>query len=498
VGRIRRSQASLRGSLFGVVATLLVLVAASTTTAQRSNLPPRIGPPPPPDRELKPPPKHLDRLEAWIVAVGRHRLGQNDGDTRDIGRWPLSDLQGLWIDITSLAKVMRNPRAGDFSVAAADGRAAHIAYTGAEIRRFRVLACVAAGDADASTPATPPDRECIATMTDADLTPDLRSAARLFAAERVRRGDDNAILLRGAVLHADIAMLEPPVPAPLGSTLLPVAPRRVVFELLDGRPVSMTLSGVHWALAETALRFVKPANEEKPAPERDSVVRAWYQATTTWMQSQVQYDAEHLAEGRRLFPDDPTLLFLSGCEHEAYAAPFIQAGILGFSRSLQPPGSSASERRRAESFFRRALARRSHFAEARLHLGRVLAQLERPLEASREIRAALAGLEETPLLYHARLFLGEAEEQAGRFTEARESYELARTIAPDAQAPLLALSQLARRRDDYDAALKTMAALFEQRRSAGEPDPWQSYLNCQTRGSDDLIATVWQSIEGTR
>jgi hypothetical protein len=217
-------------------------------------------------------------------------------------------------------------------------------------------------------------------------------------------------------------MLEPSVPAPLGATLLPVGlgPRRIVVELVDGRPVSMTLSGVHWELAETALRFVKPAKEEKPAPERDTLVRAWYQATTSWMQSREQYDPYHLEEGRRLFPDDPTLLFLSGCQHEAYAVPFVQGGIQGFSRSIQPPGSPASERRQAESFFRRALARRPDFAEARLHLGRVLAQLEAAIggeqgDTSRAHRAR----SETPL-YHAQLFLGEAEEQAGRFTEARE------------------------------------------------------------------------------
>jgi hypothetical protein len=68
------------------------------------------------------PPERLDHLEGWIVALGRHRLGQSDDDSRDISRWTLTDLQGLWIDLSSLAQIMRNPRAGTFSLRTADGR----------------------------------------------------------------------------------------------------------------------------------------------------------------------------------------------------------------------------------------------------------------------------------------------------------------------------------------------------------------------------------------
>src|SRR5439155_24896510 len=120
-----------------------------------------------------------------------------------------------------------------------------------------------------------------------------------------------------------------------------------------------------------------------------------------------------LDRARAIFPDDAEILFLSGCQHETYAAPDVQSA---FQSAVIPTGvqmdvgSIRSELRQAETFFRRALAANRAMPEAHLRLGRVLSLLERQADAILELREAMASTEEVLLQYYAQLFLGAAEE----------------------------------------------------------------------------------------
>ena len=178
------------------------------------------------------------------------------------------------------------------------------------------------------------------------------------------------------------------------------------------------------------------------------MVRDWYRASAAWMQHIESHDTKHIDHGRDIFPADPDILFLSGALHETYARPAIQSAVRA---ATVPSGysidilSSRVELRRAESFFRGALAQAPDMAEAHLRLGRVLGLQGQHADAIVELRRAAALLgDHDELRYDGELFAGAEEEALGRYDAARDAYARAQSLFPGAQSPLIALSQLAR------------------------------------------------------
>jgi tetratricopeptide (TPR) repeat protein len=163
-------------------------------------------------------------------------------------------------------------------------------------------------------------------------------------------------------------------------------------------------------------------------------------------------------------------------------------------------GSERAELREAESFFQRALELSPDHAEGRMHHGRVLALLGRHAEAVIELRRAAPALSDPDLEYFARLFLGAEEETIGNRDAARTAYERAASLAPMAQSPLLALSQLARRSGDRPGALRAIDRLFAlsgTERSQND-DPWWWYYVSQARDADDRLAAVHEPFRAER
>src|SRR5215831_16453621 len=68
-------------------------------------------------------------------------------------------------------------------------------------------------------------------------------------------GDDNFFLHRGAMLHADIAMGDPPPLAPSTKTGSP-APQQMHMQLFDGRETEQGEVAIHWILARLLLDAV--------------------------------------------------------------------------------------------------------------------------------------------------------------------------------------------------------------------------------------------------
>jgi len=327
-------------------------------------------------------PDRLDRLEAWLKAIDRHDPGEIDDATNEVGQWTNDQLRGLWVDIGSLAALLRNLRLNQFAIRPdGQGKPTPVRYRSPLLERLKTLACAAAGQLA--------DRDCVEMHATQSLDDDLVLLAAHARAERDRTGDVNYVLKRAALLHADIAMLQPhalvePFSEPVrqGRTL---GPRSWRIDISDGRSLDVGLTAVHWDIARLALDHVRPPKSDKPAPERDAMVRAWYRATAAWMQFREDHDTLHLEHARQIFPDDAELQFLSGCQRETYASPAIQAAA----RSVTLPTgltvgieSERAELRQAEGFFRRAIALRPDIAEAHLHLGRVLALTGRHAEAA--------------------------------------------------------------------------------------------------------------------
>jgi hypothetical protein len=401
-----------------------------------------------------------------------HEPGAEDAPVMEVGLWSGSELPTLWVDWNVLLRLMRDPRPAAFSVQSpGQSKPQPIVYTNRQLHRLQVLACAAAGIVN--------ERACVELKAPFELDADLLRLAERARASRAG-GDDNYVLRRGALLHTDVAMLTTRPSGPIGAEGMP-GPQQITVWFSDGREKGLDHNASHWELARWLLDRVSPALG------RDSMVRTWYGATGAWMQSRDYHDLAHLRQARRLFPNDADILFLSGCEHEAFAGAGIQAARAaglpaGFRFEVR---SDRAELGEAERFFRRALSLNPGLTEARLRLGRVLLLRGRHKEAADELRQAYASVDDDLLRYYSALFLGAAEEALGNHERAAESYARAADLYPTAQSPHLALSALARRRGDREGALREIQRVFDLPATGPErQDPWWTYLVAQARNAD--------------
>jgi len=281
-----------------------------------------------------------------------------------------------------------------------------IPYTDAQLHRLKVLACVAGGMVT--------DPECVRVHADREIDPDLTSLAGRAEQSR-RRGDDNFVVKRGALLHADLGMVSAGSLRPIDAARADGSePLRI--HMVDGQQTAIGVGDLHWEIGRALLDRVRP--------EHDAMVNLWYRATATWMQRDGHYNPVHLEHARDMFPSDADLALLSGTQSEAYASPAMQAAARS---AVLPTGivveirGEGAELRAAETFLRRAVQLNPGLVEARVRLGHVLLARGRAQEAANELRAAVAADSEPLLQYYGRMFLGAADEALGHFTEARES-----------------------------------------------------------------------------
>jgi len=196
-----------------------------------------------------------------------------------------------------------------------------IRYTTAQLRRLRALACAAVGVVT--------DRHCLDSNASTSLDAALRRLSALAVAGRSRGDGDNYVLRRGALLHADVAMLvvRTPVEPVTTRTFPPLGPQRLKMEISDGQQTDFGQTAVHWEIARMVLDYVMPGGAGGPAPGRDGMVRQWYRATAAWMQQVEDHDTVHLDHAREIFPSDPDILFLSGAQRDTYASSHIQSAV---------------------------------------------------------------------------------------------------------------------------------------------------------------------------
>jgi tetratricopeptide (TPR) repeat protein len=281
----------------------------------------------------------------------------------------------------------------------------------------------------------------------------------------------NQVLLRGAALHADIARLIPE------DTVRRSPSQKTTYIARDGRWLGIRYVSMHWQLGRSLLDAVVPT------PANHAGVREWYVKTSADLLELRQLAAavDHYVRARQLFPSDPVILFASGALHERFASSALQAAaesVVESNRASAAVTTARGELGRAERFFRESLIARPHHIEARLRRGRVLDELGRHEEAVTELRRAIHDGASGALLYLAHLFLGRAEESLGRETTARQEFERASALYPNAQSPRLALSQIARRAGNRSAAQRELQAIAklpadDRRRE----DPWWLYYD---------------------
>ena len=403
------------------------------------------------------------RVERWLIAALSHQGGQRDDAVTEASRWSDAQLRALFVDEGALTQLMQNPLRGNVKITAAGGRQPP-AYSTWQLRRLRVLACAVSGELH---------RDACARLTAEDaIDPELKRLAKATGSGAA----GSVVLRRGAILHGDVAMLSPNSIDPLDGN-----PGRFRVQMNDGQATSFGNGGFHWVMARGLLDAVTPAPDE--------MVRQWYFATSLWMQGNQQHETDHIRHAVQMFPADPGLLFLGGCQMETYAGASIQSVVrsaaLPSGYSLDVP-SEAAALRDAEDFFRRALARNAEHGEARLRLGHVLLARGRPQQAADELRMVDTAGQPPVLQYFHAMFLGSAEEALGHLEAARTSYEQAAELFDGTQSPRLALSALAMRRGDRAGALASIQPLFANA-DVRPGDPWWDYYIAQARD----LATVF-------
>ena len=391
----------------------------------------------------------LPRLQAWLAAVNQHAAGKADAPLLAVWTWTQQQLEVLAPDVRALLQLV------------ATGNARGLAgFTPSEFKELQGLAV------------------------------------------QQMSGGANRIRKRGAMLHADIASLVPPVIEPIVATPPPTArgrstgPRRSSIQSSDGRFQSMRYPGVHWDFARSLLDGVTPD------PSRDETVQLWYRATSAWQIGQHNFtDAlPHLERARQVLPLDPRVFLASGGVAEMLATPRIQGMIR---TTALPAGvvidvpSERSNLRNAEAFYKRALELDPDLTEARIRLGRVLGLQGRHEEAIRELRRADSPDAGSLLQYCTALFLGADEEALGHIDRARDAFRTASALYPNAQSPYLALSRLAWRIGDRAGALGAIQPVLAL--SANEDaraDPWWQYFDGTGHDADALLDRLHRLFQG--
>lgn len=236
----------------------------------------------------------------------------------------------------------------------------------------------------------------------------------------------------------------------------------------------------------------------------------WYLAVMTSLQGLWELPtADRLARfGVEAAPDDPAMLLAAGSIKEA--------GAYADAHNHQPPpGSdrltgSAFHRERerramaslgierqlhdAASLFERALATPAAPIEARLRLGRVWSELDRPAEARRAFDQVLEAGPTVDERYLVHLFRGRAAEQEDDTAAATADYRRAVEIQPHSQAARVALAHALERSGQIGGLYLIHSMLGEPWPRDGWDDPWWTYYFGQFRAGRRLLDELRQRV----
>jgi tetratricopeptide (TPR) repeat protein len=381
----------------------------------------------------------LARLLGWLEGLQLHTPGCTDSPAVEIGRWPLRDLEALLRDVRELVTFLQR---------AQDERMERTGRGSAQRDQL------------------------IFFIYERRFT--LDELQREFYGGQLLRPND--VLLRGAVLHADIAMF---VPGEFGRYPL----------VQDGGRRGWRGGSWHWEVGRQLLDSIAPA------PSADAGALLWYRAVSAHLfrAGNLAELATHLSRARNVFPKSPDILFDSAYLHQELSSPPIQASaqqLRADSVSIAV-NSRRSELERAERFLRDALLLAPDDANARLRLGHTLGELGRHKEAATELRRAIDANPDGRELYLAALFLGREEEMLGRRHDAKHRYEQAADLFPSAQSPRLALSRLARHSGDRRGAQQSLRHLAPV--SGRDPsDPWWEFYESHQEDADSLVERMRQ------
>jgi hypothetical protein len=393
----------------------------------------------------------MELLEDWVRAVDRHTAGEKDAALAQAGAWTYDDLnmlRGYFEALIDLPITRNTPRGSPRAA-----RRSLISGNDLAVIRAR--------------------------------TKDLQL-----------RGDFDQFRKRAAMLHTDAALLmSSPVvvapPAPRARRRGEPAPA-VDVKSFDGRVENFEVANPHWQYAMDLL-------ESLPAkPQRDPVVAQWYRAIGAHFAYEHSFaDAlRHFDRARTIVPDDPGVLYGEACLQETLGAPpnqnFVRTTTLPNGLVILGVEQPAAHFKRAESLLKRALSAQPGFVDARLRLGRVLAELRQFEAALPHLQQVVAESRDPALIYYAHLFTGDAALALGRAEESRASYDHALDQYPRAQAARLGLGAALRTAGDRAAALDAVmeTLTFKPGIRDGDDDPWWEYYEGDAANVERLLVEL--------
>jgi tetratricopeptide (TPR) repeat protein len=387
-------------------------------------------------------------VRRWVTAVHEHAAGAFDAPARGVASWPDEDLNLALFHVTAAFRILAE-------------RGWPAALEHANVRALGL-----------SVPAD---------------------------AQRLAR--------RGAILHADVAMMAPRQSAP---ELSASALRNDSAVLLrDGEPVGWTDYPVHWRFGRALLLVVQPMRDA-PAGRLprgaavDPFARHWFRATTAYLANwQMLSEVEaHTRQGIFTLPDDAVLLLFAGALHEQRASPVLQNAVRF--ASLPPGttlaiGSAPVELDLARRRLQHAVDADPALAEAHIRLGRVLGLSGDHAGAIRALQRGEGAAIDPRWKYFAAMFLGSEQEQRQRVAEARQAYARAAMLYPRAQSPLLALGRMATEAGDRQAAAAASHALLTLSPDPDlRDDPWWTYALRPRADLERLLAEYYPIARAVR
>jgi tetratricopeptide (TPR) repeat protein len=396
-------------------------------------------------------------LRQWIIAVGAHEPGESDAALATITAWSYNDLELMRPYVEALVDApLKNNRNRTRRRTLLDSR----------------------------------DQQAIAELAKLQVPRDL---------DRFKK--------RAALLHTDAALLGPPpviAPPPDRPFRRPrwaseQAERGVNVKSFDGRVEGYELKNLHWDFAMDILDAL-PA-----VPSRDPAVAQWYRAIGAYLSNRRQFaDAMvHFAHARTVVPDDPRVMFGEASVQESLGAPrtqnYVKVTTLPNGMVFLGVDSPATHWRRAEQLLRRAIALDPKYAEARLRLGRISILLQRYEEGLQLVQQAAGELKDSPLIYYAYLFAGDAQQSLSRTADALVSYGKALELYPDSQAARLGLGSALRMSGDHAKALEALLpTLTNPSTSRADDDPWWIYYDGDGAHADALLGELRTQLRGPR
>jgi hypothetical protein len=319
---------------------------------------------------------------------------------------------------------------------------------------------------------------------------------RLIERRRVEGVESfNRLVHRGALMHLDAAMLAANSgPLNGGRTIGSSRPRQRAILTTDGGYSGVDTVSEHWDWGRQLVALTMPR------PDEDRWALLWYVVSSSFMANRsLLADLQpHLEQARKVFPTDPDILYVSGCYFDMVASPrvrpMLDARTLPFGLRVDAP-SARESLRSAEDYFRRAAEARPGFAAAHVRRGRALDRLGRHDEAVQELQAVASVELEPAMMYLVNLFEADAQDALGNLSAAQALYEQAARRFPQAQAPYLALSRLARDRGDRAAALAAAEHVFTRRSGDEMADPWWTYYLLVVRDAPAQLHALQQPFQ---